>query len=528
MRRLKHLFLLMGVASWCLFLSLVGLSSTLDAMAEAIAEDVGQVLKVVEGDPDRVIFVFEERHDSILVQIEVALMLNRLYTDYGMRHIGLEGLMSEEDKLDLSWAHWPPPYRPGQLITAREDVLVQSLIDGEIGGVELLGLVYDDVVIHGIDDAELYAAEVSPEAWSTPYTYLYNTALARMRKAELNEWKTLYDAGKYQEAQEYAMNTDPFTAEKNARLQDNVNFASAEETLEMLDEIATMAKLVKANLPSGAATNLEQLRSYLKLFSKRTDVMVANTLALSAVNRGVPVAMNIGAVHTERVIELFTEAGVSFIVFRSQAQAEGSSIGLLSREAFDRRSEGLSTAPEGALAALLDGRKKSQPIADKEWYAAKETVTDSLQDFATIASEAAQQGRPFEEILDELNDSIESEPLLGASLRLILEMYGVTDFHVTGMSSGGDGEKVMVEVNFNYTDPKTGEVKRIKAVVWRIQGQEKKPEITFEDRLTGARETFKSQVAPPREEGSTATTQEKTVPVCSGVEGTFTAEEVAG
>lgn len=528
MRRLKHLFLLMGVASWCVFLSLVGLSSTLDAMAEAIEKDVGQVLKVEEGDPDRVIFVFEERHDSILVQIEIALMLNRLYTDYGVRHIGLEGLMLEEGQLDLSWAHWPPPYRPGQLITAREDVLVQSLIDGEIGGGELLGLVYDDVVIDGIDDAELYVAEVSPEVWSTPYTYLYNIALARMRTAELNKWKPLYDAGKYHEAQDYAMNTDSFTAEKYVRLQDNVNFASAEERLEMVDEIATMAKLVKAELPSGAATNLEEYRSYSKLFSKRTDVMVANALALSADNLGVPVAINIGAVHTERVVEFFTEAGVSFIVFRSQAQAEGSPIGLLSREAFDRRSEGLSTAPEGTLAALLDGRKKAQSIAEKGWYAAKEIVSALLQRFATEVARDEQQARTLEELMDELNDLIESGSLVGPSLQEILDTYNVTNFHVGGVGGAGPAGHVTVAVTFDYKDPETGVVKRINATVWRKRGEGKKPEIVFEDLLAAARETFKSQASTPTEERPSAITQEKTVPVCSGVEGTFTAEEVAG
>ena len=94
---------------------------------------MGKVMQIVDGDPKRVIFLFEERHDSILGQMEIALMLHRLYEKYGLKHIGLEGHPVEKGPLNLAWAHIKPYYLPAQKITNREDVIATTLKTGEIG-----------------------------------------------------------------------------------------------------------------------------------------------------------------------------------------------------------------------------------------------------------------------------------------------------------------------------------------------------------------------------------------------------------
>jgi hypothetical protein len=154
---------------------------TLHEIAEEVAADLGQVQTVVEGDSAGTIFALEERHDSRLVQVEIAMMLNRLYESHGLRTIGLEGLAATES-LDLSWGHWPSAYRPDQLITGREDVIVQMLRDGEISNAEMIGLIYSDVQIAGIEDAELYSIEMPDGAGTAPSTLLYNIALVGMTK----------------------------------------------------------------------------------------------------------------------------------------------------------------------------------------------------------------------------------------------------------------------------------------------------------------------------------------------------------
>jgi len=69
--------------------------------------------------------IFEETHISTLGQIELALMLYRLYRDQGMRHIALEGYL-EGSKLDVKWFH-DRAFNP----TSKRRVATRLLAQGE-------------------------------------------------------------------------------------------------------------------------------------------------------------------------------------------------------------------------------------------------------------------------------------------------------------------------------------------------------------------------------------------------------------
>jgi hypothetical protein len=97
-------------------------------MASNIPQGAGKMIQVLPGDPNRVIFLLEESHAFTLGQVKSALILNRLYTAYGIPTIGLEGLAGGQT-LDLAWAHRDPTYMPDKPITAREDVILQDLAD---------------------------------------------------------------------------------------------------------------------------------------------------------------------------------------------------------------------------------------------------------------------------------------------------------------------------------------------------------------------------------------------------------------
>ena len=355
MRGVKRILLAVSVTF--LFCGCAAAStSTLHEMADQIVAGVGQVLDLREGDPDRVIFVFEERHDSVLVQLEMAIMLNRLYADHGLRFIGLEGLTTDESPLDLSWAHWCSPYRPDRAIAAREDVIVHTLFEGNSRAVELLGLIYEDVVVAGIDDAELYAVQRPREEWSAPFTYLYGIALAGMDTSEYSTWKEIYDEGDEEEAYRYAMSTDPPSLELDERLRDEIDMTSAEEMLEILSLLRSRASRVHANLSDVTAAQLDALEDYMQVVSRRTEAMATSMLDLASSLPGVPLAVNIGAMHSERMMDLFADSGVSCVAVRTLAQAEGSTVGLLSAGAVERRVLGLP-AYASTLTGALSGSK---------------------------------------------------------------------------------------------------------------------------------------------------------------------------
>jgi len=474
-------------------------------MAEDIAEDVGQVLTVEEGDPDRLIFVFEERHDSILGQIEIVIMLDRLYADYGMRHIGLEGLAAMEGPLDLSWAHWGPPYRPDQPITSREDVIAHTLFQGEIGSVEMMGLLYEDVFVDGIDDADLYAI-LSPEGvWSAPFNYLYNIAVAGMKKGEVSKWEVLREQEKGQEAFEYAISTDSFTQEAYDTLTDEIDIALAEERLEIYYFLQSRAKRKNVKLPPGTEENLRACIDHMTIVSERSDAMASNALDLASAHRGLPIAINVGFMHTERITELLGDAAVSYVVVRSQAHASGIAAGLLSSEAFQRKVEGLSVGSEGDIGAFLDGRKKYEVTSTKWWYETKVLIAEVLQWLLSEIAFALQymELSPEDVIryVAAIMDSKKELSAHGMTMKDLLKEHNIVSFKAEDWRGPlGEYNEFALEVRIVVRDPETGKETELIGEVAQNLKNPNKPQVTvrelFEDKIEDLREEATTEPSP--------------------------------
>ncbi len=474
---------------------------TLNDIATEIAEEVGVVTTVVENDAQPVIFVFEERHDSILGQIEIAIMLNRLYTEQGLRHIGLEGYMAGEAPLDLAWAHREPYFTPDQAITGHEDVMVQMTQEGEFSAVELIGLLYYDAVVDGIDNAELYDFSPPDEAWDAPDFYLYYIALAGMSDVEHTAWQALYDSEQYTEAFDFAMGSDEFTAEMYAKLSDSVNIVSAEEWLIALDEIAAQAEAVEADLTEVDAANLEAMSEYFDNVSQRSEAMAAEMLNLANANPEAPLAMNIGALHTEHVVKLLTEAGVSFAVIRPISLAEGSTAGLLSAEAYQRKQEGLSVAPTGWMGSFLDGRKKPEPVANKEWIKLEKAIREMVQLLVERADLMAREGKSPSDIKVELNNLLHILPM-------------PFDLEVSDVILGNeDNPHPQVVLTVNLPDGTTLDFigQMIPGASYTDKSEIK---VKIEERLKNAREEVKKVETPTSEE----TGETKPQRICSNTE----------
>jgi hypothetical protein len=88
----SKLLALFALFSFLGFFSLAsGLSEdnqNIEALAKEISKDFGDVSSISVGSPDKQIVVFQEVHDSRAIQIESAIILNRLYTK-GLRIIAL-------------------------------------------------------------------------------------------------------------------------------------------------------------------------------------------------------------------------------------------------------------------------------------------------------------------------------------------------------------------------------------------------------------------------------------------------------
>src|SRR3989442_9347099 len=63
-------------------------------VGEAIVAQFGNVLDSAAGQASGAIIVFAEKHDSLIGQVEIAAMLNRLRKNHDLRHVGLEGALA--------------------------------------------------------------------------------------------------------------------------------------------------------------------------------------------------------------------------------------------------------------------------------------------------------------------------------------------------------------------------------------------------------------------------------------------------
>ncbi|MCC7188903.1 MAG: hypothetical protein IT312_09190 [Anaerolineales bacterium] len=371
-------------------------SVSVKAIAEEIAAGVGSVKQVNEGSPE-IVIVFEETHNSPAGQTEIATMMNRLYENYGMKEIALEGYFTESGNLDTSWFPEFSPFVAKEPIREREDVIVQLLQDGEISSSEMMALTYKDVIVTGVEISSEYDFELSDDASSAPILYLYQIAAPGLTNEEINKTNELFQADKILEAVEFVISTDEWTSEEYALMNDETRIISAEEWLKILDEIE--ARAVNADV-SDYKQGMDNLRQFYETASQRSRTMVSNTLEISKNSPNVPVAMVIGAAHTELVANLFTNQGISFAVIRGNALDSGSENGDLSNNAYDRKIQNMSVDLPGSLGALLDGRKKPQPVVNEVWFQGKAQIF-LLTD---ILARAAASGKtpPFDDVLNNL------------------------------------------------------------------------------------------------------------------------------
>lgn len=387
---------------------------TVKSVAEDIAADVGKVMDVIEGNPDQTVFIFEETHVSPAGQIEIAIMLNRLYEKYGLRLIALEGALLENGSLDTTW--FEPSFTAGQSIGPREDVVVGLLEEGEINSAEMMALVYADAEVAGVEGPE-YLVELSEEAAGATTSYLFEIAVAGLTQSEIEEANDLIDQGKEDEAFEFIIGTDEFTKETSERLDDPSINISCEELVDLADEIETKAAEVEADITPEDEDNLDSLRTFYKTCVDRSGIIVDNTLALVQQFAGVPVAMMIGAAHTDRVKQLFADAGISLAVIRPNFMEQGRENGDLSYEAYDRKLAGLSVGSPGSLGALLDSRRKPPPVIGELWAQSEA----DLRLVTTKIARAAAQGQlpPFNDALKDVLPRLENVTIVPGTIQMI-------------------------------------------------------------------------------------------------------------
>ena len=320
---------------------------------------VGQIKQLSPGDPHCRVIVFEEVHSSVTGQVEIALMLNRLYERHQLRSIGLEGAFVGKP-LDASWFRSSPDFRAYDDIREREDVIVQMLEKGEISSSEMMALVYSDMKVAGIEDPNEYNSDkLSSDASSAADVYLFEIASQKMTPSQTDACNNLTGQAQI----DCVIGTNPWVKQKYALINDTTQILSFERWFQILDEIKQKAVDDNISISPDEQANLQALRNFFEIADQRSVTMANNTLKLlkSPSSNGL-VAMTIGAQHIERVAELLKQAKVSFVVIAGNSfLANDGEKGQLSDEAYSRKtlSPPLSVDPSGMLGSFLERRSSN-------------------------------------------------------------------------------------------------------------------------------------------------------------------------
>ena len=166
------------------------------------------------------VVAFEETHISPIGQIEIALMMYRLYRDHGIRHLALEGYI-EGSKLDAKWFH-DRTVSPSW----KRRVATRLLAQGEISSAEYLALLLPKLTVHPIEDEAQYSVDLGT-AGAVPTIYLFRIASKSLDQSIAPKLRELQRDKKNKELIEYVVKSNPWTAEKSKQLDPNSRIISS-------------------------------------------------------------------------------------------------------------------------------------------------------------------------------------------------------------------------------------------------------------------------------------------------------------
>ncbi len=335
------------------------------ALASEISLGYGNVSINESGKSNQKVIIFEENHASRALQIEIAIMLNRLY-DKGYKTVALEGALYTDGELDPSFFHQlndTTEYYNLKLLTA-----VQLLKEGEISAAEFLTLAHADAEVWGIENPAEYNVDLSDEAWGSIDSYLIYIALELLTDEEWDHLENLIDENKTDEAWNFICDCVPWINETINKF-DNPK-QSVEDALDLIQEVEDKADEVNAYIDSETRVYFQELKNYYEVTSERSDTMISKTLPLCKEAEDNLVSLIIGAAHTEKITALLKEKDVTFAVISPNSLDLTEDKSVLNDSCYERKTEGLSVDINETTGYYIDNRIKSHKpptVLGREW-----------------------------------------------------------------------------------------------------------------------------------------------------------------
>ena len=339
---------------------------SLRTIAEDIAVGVGTVLEVSTDGDCSPVFVFQEKHNSPLQQAELAVMLNRLYAEHGLRRVGLEGACVERF-VQPRWLQ--SDYDPEDPIGPREDVFVQLLANGEISGVEVMGLIYPNVIIEPIETAVMYEFDRSslPEATLGLLNYMYTIAQLGLSDEDRREFLRLHGQEEKDAAFEFAFeHTEHGALLSSVVSPSGIGSLNVLERRDLFRRISDVASRYDQDCFETTASDFLKHVEYSDAAYARGIHMAQCMTVLAEAGTEALLAVSCGGGHAEIPIAL-KEQGVPYVVIRNLSYDWEEDPTRLTDEEYDRKNEALPIEGGSSLGGLLCGGWKYPPVLGEVW-----------------------------------------------------------------------------------------------------------------------------------------------------------------
>jgi hypothetical protein len=205
--------------------------------AADVTKGVGRVIAAGQGAAKQTIFILEERHNSKLGQMEIAVMLLRLQKKHELRQISLEGAFANDGDFSAVWFH--DATLSGADRQAGLEASLRLLREGEINAAEYVALIEPAVRVRGNEIQSEYA--VTASLTNSGLGYLVGIAEKTLSRANAQRVDELVRSQKADEALETIFSNNPWAKERYLKLYGD-GVSSTQECEAILREILERAR----------------------------------------------------------------------------------------------------------------------------------------------------------------------------------------------------------------------------------------------------------------------------------------------
>ena len=244
------------------------------------------------------VIIFPEMHNSRLIQAEIGWALDVLLEICGMNTIALEGMFEGETMSGEKLRY--------ETDEQKYTVLLTQLETGEIKAPEFMYLAKDSLVF-GIENESEYAFTRPDEAWKAYLYYLMMSIIVDQGPDVYNSFEETADENESESGLLDLLSLNPWTYETFEII------TYGHSSVEKINRIEELETKVGNLIPSYIQDDFIKYRYFLDMVYQRSLTMGENVLNVLR-RKNEPIAMIIGAAHTQDFTDYFNEKEVSYYV----------------------------------------------------------------------------------------------------------------------------------------------------------------------------------------------------------------------